>query len=99
MGKLDQFFQGNLLGKKIENFPYPEKFCRHCEREMSLERAIHMNELLDYKALYICKNPNCPAFDFPAHKAHAHVYYSTPDAFKNLELHRIMYQREEKDGI
>jgi len=94
MGKLDEFFAGNLIPHIIEGFPYKEKMCRHCERPMELMQSIHMLDKEHYKALFICKSPDCPALKIEPYKAHAVVYYSDPEAFANLELHRIWYSRD-----
>jgi hypothetical protein len=93
---MNKIFKEIISAPPVAGFPYKEKFCRHCEHEMSLMKVVHMEEMEHYKALYICENPLCKAYDFPARKAHAHVYYSSEVAFQNLELNRIMYQREEK---
>lgn len=95
MGKLKRFFRGDLIPHKIEGFPYPAKFCRYCERELELMEAIHMQEAEHFKALYICHNPECGAYDEPAKKAYAYVYYSDVEAWRNLELQRIWYSRDE----
>lgn len=95
MGNLDVFFRGNLVGQKINGFPYPEKFCRFCEQEMNLISAIHLvDEKEHYKALFVCGNHDCPAWNEEAKKAQAHVYYSSNEAFLALETHQIWFQRE-----
>lgn len=96
MSKLDRFFRGNLIPHTIDGFPYPEKFCRFCERELTLEQAIHLSEPEHFKALYICHNRECGAFDEPAHKAYAYVYYSDTEAWQALELQRIWYSRDDR---
>lgn len=55
-----------------------------------------MTEKEHFKALYICENPECPAYDEPAKKAYAYVYYSDVEAWQALELQRIWYSRDER---
>jgi len=45
--------------------------------------------------LFICMNDKCEAFDEPARKAYAKVYYSSEQAYDQLELHRIFYDRKQ----
>ena len=93
---LSEFFRGELIGRIIPNFPYPDKYCTYCNRKCQLVDAIHMvSDPASYKALYICKNDKCEAFDEPARKAYAKVYYSTQEAYDNLEIHRIWYNRKQ----
>lgn len=95
---LNEYFRGSLIGSRIKNFPYPERYCTYCKKKCELVDAIHVNKHPeDYKALYICKNDRCEAFDEPARKAYARVYYSSDEAFKALELHRIWYDRKSLD--
>lgn len=88
---------GNLLSKKIDGFPYPERFCPFCERELSLEKTVHLDEAQEiYKALYLCRNTECEAHNELEGKAYARVYYSSDDAYKILAEHRIAYDRNVK---
>lgn len=93
--KISQYFRGDLLGKPIPNFPYPDKYCTYCNKKCQLVDAIHVAKSPEiYKALYICMNDKCEAFDEPARKAYAKVYYSSEEAYDQLELHRIFYDRK-----
>lgn len=95
---LSSFFRGNLFGKIITGFPYPEKPCAYCNKKCTLVDAIHVTESPEvYKALYVCMNDKCEAFDEPARKAYAKVYYSSEEAYEKLELHRIWYDRKKLD--
>lgn len=86
---------GEPLAKKIDGFPYAERFCPFCERELTLEKAAHIaEEPMHYKALYLCHNPSCGAYDEDAGKAYARVYYSSQEAFEKLELTRLLYERK-----
>lgn len=93
---LSQFFRGQLIGKIISGFPYPKKYCKYCNKECRLVDAIHMTESPEiYKALYICENDSCEAFDEPARKAYARVYYSSEEAYQKLEVHRIWHHQKQ----
>jgi len=95
---LSSFFRGNLFGKIINDFPYPEKQCTYCNKKCTLVDAIHVAESPEiFKALYICMNDKCDAFDEPARKAYAKVYYSSEEAYQKLELHRIWFDRKKLD--
>lgn len=95
---LNQYFRGNLIGSKIKSFPYPDRYCPYCNKACDLVDAIHISaHPEEYKALYICKNNRCEAFDEPARKAYARVYYSSEDAYHALETHRILYERKSLD--
>jgi len=96
--KISTYFRGQLLGKPIPNFPYPEKMCRYCNKKCEMTDAIHVTESPEiYKALYICKNPRCDVFDEPARKAYAKVYYSSDEAYEGLEVHRIWHDTKRAD--
>jgi hypothetical protein len=95
---LSSFFRGSLFGKIIVGFPYPEKQCTYCNKKCTLVDAIHVTESPEiFKALYICMNDKCDAFDEPARKAYAKVYYSSEEAYEKLELHRIWFDRKKLD--
>lgn len=92
---LSEFFRGQLIGKTISGFPYPSKYCTYCNKECKLVDAIHVTDSPEiYKALYICMNDMCEAYDEPARKAYAKVYYSSEEAYQQLELHRIWFDRK-----
>ena len=92
---LSQYFRGMLIGSRINNFPYPERYCTYCNKKCDLVDAIHVRENPEmYKALYICQNPKCDAFDDEAREAYAKVYYSSESAYNGLELQRIYYDKK-----
>ena len=92
---LSDFFRGKLIGKRINNFPYPDKYCTYCNKKCDLVDAIHVSEHPEmYKALYICQNPKCDAFDDEAREAYAKVYYSSEEAYAGLEMQRIYFDRK-----
>lgn len=95
--KISKFFRGDLIGQRIKNFPYPERKCPYCSKKCDLVDAIHIQASPEmYKALYICQNPSCGAYDEPAMKAYARVYYSSQEAYQRLELERIFYDVQKK---
>ena len=97
MTDLTTWFQDGLIKNIIKDFPYPERECAYCQGNLRLVSAIHLNEHKEhYKALFICYNPMCEAFDEPAGLAYARVYYSSPEAFSALETHRIWYDQPKK---
>jgi hypothetical protein len=78
MTTLRNFFRGDSLGRIIKNFPYPERFCPFCDQPLKMVDAVHVQDQPEtYKALYICLNDKCGAYDEPARKAYAMVYYSS----------------------
>ena len=92
---LNSFFRGDLIGSRIKEFPYPDRYCTYCNKKCDLVDAIHMAKSPEnYKALFICKNDKCEAFDEPARSAYARVYYSSDEAFRALETNRIWYERK-----
>jgi hypothetical protein len=79
-----------MISQKRLNFPYTKRHCPFCERELTLVEAIHIQETPeDYKALFICFNNQCGAYDEDARQAYARVYYSSERAFHMLEGYRI----------
>ena len=85
-----EYFRDGLISQKRNNFPYKELFCPFCERELTLIEAIHVeNHLEHYKALHICFNKECGAYDEPARRAYAKIYYSSPEAYYTLDSYRI----------
>jgi len=92
---LSEYFRGKLIGKRIANFPYPEKFCTYCNKKCDLVDAIHVTaQPENYKALYICQNPRCDAFDDVAREAYAKVYYSSNESYAQLEMQRIYFDKK-----
>jgi hypothetical protein len=87
---IKDYFRDGLLPQLRGNFPYPERFCPYCERELTLIEAIHIQDHLEhYKALYLCLNTECGAYDEAAGQAYARVYYSSNEAYNGLETARI----------
>ena len=53
-----------LLGGLKKDFPYPDKVCPYCNWVLVPVNAIHWQEdIYQYKALYLDKNPNCSAYN------------------------------------
>lgn len=83
-------FTRNFIPRVIEGFPYPQRKCRYCDSVLRLDDAVHVYSQEEvYKALYFCEFDRCPAFDEPAGKQYARVYYSCEEALKRLEPVRI----------
>jgi len=84
-------FKGKYVTRLIDGFPYLIKSCRFCKQELLLIEAVHIQGQEEiYKTLYFCENDDCPAYDEPARKQYAKVYYSCEDAYERLETLRIM---------
>jgi hypothetical protein len=74
--------QGHILGGKIKDFPYPEKFCPFCFKKLVVVQAIHLSkDKFQYKALYLDPNYKCPVYDESVRKAYARICYSSDDAY------------------
>lgn len=87
---IKEYFRNGLLSQKRKDFPYKELNCPFCERELTMVEAIHIeSELEHYKALYICFNPECGAYDEAARRAYAKIFYSSPEAYYSLDPYRI----------
>jgi len=71
-----------IMGRLIQDFPYPVKTCPFCFKELKVVNAIHYeNDVYHYKALYLDPNPRCPVYDEGARKAYARIYYSSEEAY------------------
>jgi hypothetical protein len=74
----DTLFSTNLVQTRFSNFPYAEKFCAYCNKNMTLVKTYHLADFpADYKAIYVCYNSSCEAYDEPAQRAYVKVYYSS----------------------
>ncbi len=95
--EMQEFFSGGLLTSVYPNFPYPQRFCRFCERELEVTNAIHLNsEPSVYKVLYVCHNKDCGAYDFEARMQYTRVYYPSETARQLLEDKSIRYNPTRK---
>lgn len=85
-----EFFSQGLIGRIIPSFPYVTRHCTYCEQPCELVDAIHVQQEPEhYKALFLCQNPDCGAYDEEARCQYARVYYSSEPAFRMLETHAI----------
>lgn len=93
-----EFFSQGLIGRIIPAFPYAQRHCPYCEQECELIDAIHIQEEPEhYKALFLCQNLFCGAYDEEAHCQYARVYYSSYEAFRKLESQRIYTDIKKKN--
>ena len=87
-----------ILGRVIQDFPYPERDCALCSRPLQLVNAIHSDQdVHHFKAIYVCGYEACEAFDYESRKAYVKLYYSTEEAhivFEDVLL--PVYGRREK---
>lgn len=89
-----------VMGRLIENFPYPEKFCPYCFKLLKIVNAIHWEkDIQQYKALYLDANPECPVYEEGARKAYARIVYSSEDAFNAFRDIGIPVQRWEREDL
>lgn len=88
----EKYFPPELLSNVIPGFPYVTRHCRFCEQPCQLIKAVHLQgEPEHYKALFICQNPQCECYEEEPHMQYARVYYSSDQAFRALEMHRIYH--------
>lgn len=94
----NKMMPGWVVGRIIKDFPYPERFCPYCERPLVLQKAAHIDLHEEFfKAVYYCLNESCEAYDEPARKCYALVYYSDKIAQRALEtIPIIMPERKRK---
>jgi hypothetical protein len=86
---LEQVFSSGLMEHRIPGFPYPKKNCVYCNKDMTLVKTLHVVNMQEhYKAVYVCYNTSCEAFDEAAERAYVKVYYSSELAAQYLD--RIM---------
>tara|TARA_B100000586_G_C19873081_1_gene327652 strand:- start:80 stop:385 length:306 start_codon:yes stop_codon:yes gene_type:complete len=87
-----------ILGRVIQDFPYPERECALCSRPLQLVNAIHSDQdVHHFKAIYVCGYESCEAFDYEGRKAYVKLYYSSEEAhivFEDVML--PVYGRREK---
>lgn len=86
----------SILGRIIPGFRYPERHCSYCQQKLNLMQAAHLENMTQYKAVFMCQNPKCGAYDEEGHKAYVRVYYSTPEAEAQLWRYRIYMPRPKK---
>lgn len=99
MSDIKQWFANGLLTKKIDRFPYPTRWCPFCERELAVWDAIHWNEeQLIYKALLVCENNTCPAYDSESEKQYVRVYYSCKEAMMLFDNFKFGFRQERAPG-
>ena len=87
-----------ILGRVIQDFPYPERECALCSRPLQLVNAIHSDQdVHHFKAIYVCGYESCEAFNYEGRKAYVKLYYSSEEAhivFQDILL--PVYGRREK---
>lgn len=90
-----------LLGQHVlPGFPYAQKYCPYCERELVIENTAHVGDYLEhYKAIMICTNTNCPYYDSPCREAYVRVFYSSEIAAQALQSVRLVFHRPSKGPI
>lgn len=93
----ETLFSLDLIEKRLPDFPYPEKNCVYCSKFMTMVKTYHLvDSPEDYKAIYVCYNPSCDAYDEPAEKAYVRVYYSSKKAAFSLDRIRSKIEQPEK---
>lgn len=93
----ETLFSLNMVDSRYPDFPYPEKFCAYCNKNMTLVKTYHIiDSPHDFKGIYICYNQSCDAYDEPAERAYVRVYYSSPKAAFTLDRVRSRIDQPEK---
>lgn len=97
----DLINQGHILGGKIKDFPYPDKFCPFCMTKLVVVQAIHLDmDKYQFKALYLDPNPDCPLYNDNIRKAYARIYYSSDDAYAAFnDVTMPVYRWEQEDLV
>lgn len=81
----DELFMENEPHHVIDGFPYVKRECIYCASPMKIWRAMHIQDRLeDYKAVLVCDNPKCGAYDEECKEAYIRVYYSSQFAYDKL---------------
>ena len=89
-----------LIGRVIEDFPYPEKLCPYCNAKLVVVNAVHYQEdPYQFKALYLDPNIKCPVYNEGARKAYARIYYSTDDAYAYFHEVKIPVKRWSQEDL
>ena len=86
----ENLFSLGVLETRYPFFPYPEKECLYCSKNMELVKTIHIKDYpFEYKAIFVCYNATCEAYDEAAHKAYVKVYYSSELAASRLDSIKV----------
>lgn len=89
---------GVIIPRVIDGFPYPQRNCPFCERILEILNAVHLQGDEEiFKALMICRNPNCGVYDEPAKTAYLRVYYSSELALETFETTMLRTEQLKKD--
>jgi len=85
MSNVENYFFDEVLKQDIiSGFPYPEKECPICNKMLRLARVAHITDTPEhYKALYLCVNSKCDAFDV-GKQAYTKMYFSSELAYERL---------------
>jgi hypothetical protein len=94
--KAEDFFFNEVLKQDIiDGFPYPEKECPICGSVLQLSRVAHVLDTPEnFKALYVCLNDKCDAYDV-GKKAYVKVYFSSQEAYDKLGALLMQLPRRE----
>lgn len=89
------------IPRRIEGFPYPERFCPYCDQPLMIENTCHLyDEPEHYKVLYQCRNDKCVfLLDNAYGRAYLRVYYSSEIAENNLWKMLLTYPRKGKNAL
>jgi len=91
MGKITED-GGIAIPHRIQGFPYPERYCPHCEQALFMETTSHIqDEPMHFKAIFQCHNPDCVFLDNITHRSYLLVYYSSDYAEQMLWKMMLKY--------
>ena len=89
-----------IIGGLKKDFPYPDKTCPYCGQILVPVNAIHLvQDMYQFKALYLDKNINCPAYDEGARLAYARIYYTSQEAFEAFRDIKMPVQRWSQEDL
>lgn len=93
-------FQAPAIPRLIPGFPYTQKFCPYCERELILVNATHLYDAPEhYKAIMICYNFDCGYIDMPCREAYVKAYYSSQLAADRLWSVLLSFERPARGPV
>lgn len=84
--------------KILKGFPYPTRHCPFCNEDCSIINALHVTDTPEiFKAIFMCENTKCNAYDLLERQCYLRVYYSCDEALELFETVFLRFERIEKD--
>jgi hypothetical protein len=93
----DPMTGATFFPKVIDGFQYPKRYCPFCEHQCNVVNALHRLDHPEiFKAIFMCENPKCEAYDLEVKKCYVRVYYSSEEALQAFEAVFLRFERLEK---